>query len=209
MSRKAAKISNSLHKGRNSPGSIKGSIRGSITVEASFILPLVILVTFALIYLSFCLHDLCRIRGVVDQTIHKAGLTCKHEVSLETGDIRYESVNNRGIFYMVAGDTEQEEKAMNYHILSKLSRGLLLSRIIAVESEVGKFSLSVSVRAKTSVNLPVFGKLFDNYSETRITGSYAVHNPAETLRACETILHTGSKIKGSDELMNRLQKLLP
>ncbi len=204
MKRKAGKPGNSLLRERSRPC----GIRGSITVEASFILPLVILIIFALIYLSFCLHDMCRIRGVVDQTLHKAGLAFKHEVNFQTGDIHYDAVNNRGVFYIITGNTEQEEKAMNYYILSKLSGRLLLSRIIAVDSEVGKWSISTSVRAKTTVNLPVFGELFENYSITRIVGSYAVHNPAETVRACETILHTGAEIKGVDQLKSRFMMLL-
>ncbi len=184
-------------------------IGGSITVEASFVLPLVILITFALIYLSFCLHDMCRIRGVIDGTLHKTGLICKHESSLETGELRYEAINNRGVFYIITGDTEQLENNMNYHILSQLSGGLLLFKIIAVDSEVGRLSLTTAVRTKATISLPVFGKLFENYSLTRITGTYPIHNPAETIRACETVLHTGSEIKGAEELKSRWQKLLP
>jgi hypothetical protein len=205
MSMGATKRRDNIHKKRER----WNRIGGSITVEASFVLPLVILITFALIYFSFFLHDMCRIRGVVDETLHKAGLACKHESSLETGEVRYEAVNHRGVFYIITGDTEQEEKAMNYHILSQLSGGLLLSRILAVDSEVGKLSLSASVRVRTKVKLPVFGKLFDKYSITKITGSYPIHNPAETLRACETVLHTGSEIKGAEQLKSRLQKFLP
>jgi hypothetical protein len=185
------------------------TIEGSITVEASFIMPFTILITFALIYLSFCLHDMCRIRGVVDGTLHKAGLAYKHESSLETGDVRYEAVNSRGIFYIITGDTGKLEKAMDYHILSQLSGGLLLFRSIDVESEVGMLSISTTVRSKATIKLPVFGKLFEHYFSTRITGSYPIHNPAETLRACETVLQTGSEIKGAKQLKSSLQKLLP
>ncbi len=184
-------------------------IGGSITVEASFVLPLVILITFALIYLSFCLHDMCKIRGVVDGTLHKAGLTYKHESSLETGDVSYEAVNSRGVFYVITGDAGQLETAMNYHILSQLSGGLLLFRISDVDSQVGTLSLSASVRTKTTITLPVFGKLFEKYLSMRITGSYPIHNPAETLRICETVLQTGSEIKGVEQLKSGLQKLLP
>lgn len=205
MRTKTGIIRNSIYKKvRSQP-----RIRGSITVEASFVLPLVILIIFALIYLSFCLHDMCKIQDVVDETLHKAGLAYKHESSLETGEVRYEAVNSRGVFYALTGDAGQLEKAMNYHVLSQLSRGLLLFRIIDVDSEVGKLSLSTSVRTKATIKLPVFGKLFDHYLSRETTGSYLIHNPAETIRACETILQTGSEIKGVNQLKNSLQKLLP
>jgi hypothetical protein len=205
MSPEKVTIRNCIHKKEKRTKTIEGTI----TVEASFIMPFAILITFALIYLSFCLHDMCRIRGVVDGTLHKAGLAYKHESSLETGDIRYEAVNSRGIFYILTGDTGQFEKAMNYHILSRLSGGLLLFKIIDVDSEVGKLSISTTVRSKATIKLPIFGKLFENYFSTRITGSYPIHNPAETLRACETVLQTGSEIKGMEQLKSSLQKLLP
>ncbi len=188
---------------------VNGDAGGSLTVEAAFVLPMVLMLTFALIYLSFYLHDLCRIRGITNGTLHQAALAYKHEVSLETGDIHYEELNERGIFYRITDSSEQEEKAMNYHIINELSEGLLLSRITAVDSEVRTLSLSVSVQVKTIVILPIFGRLFENFTYTKITGSYPLHDPAETVRACEVILHTGAQIKGAEQLKNRLQELLP
>lgn len=187
----------------------KETVPGSITVEAAFLFPIVIFMIFALIYLAFYLHDMCKIQGVVNGTLHKAGLALKHEVNLETGGIRYEDMNERGVFYLITGRAKQEEKDINYHILSKLSGGLLYTKIITVSSEIGQLSLSISVKTKTTVNLPIFGVLFGDYSATVIEGSYPLHNPEETLRACEVILDTGSQIKGVEQLKNKLQDILP
>ena len=59
--------------------SLNKKIKGSITVEAAFIMPLIILVIFSIVYLSFYLHDYCKLQGTVDLALHKAIFSAKHK----------------------------------------------------------------------------------------------------------------------------------
>jgi len=179
--------------------------KGSITVEAAFVMPIVIFTIFALIYLAFYLHDMCRIQGIVDMTLHKVGITVKHEANIVTGDISYEDISERGVFYLILGNTEEEENQIQQYLQQGLSKGLFLTKISSVYVDLGKFKLTAKVEAETKVSLPGVKYLFDPLFSRKVTGEYPVHNPVESIRRAEVILDTGSKIKGMEELKEKLE----
>ncbi|MHB8129870.1 MAG: TadE family protein [Mobilitalea sp.] len=179
----------------------------NLTVEAAYILPIVIFTIFALIYLAFYLHDRSRIQGMVDKTLHKAGFTVKHEADIATGEISYDRINDRGVFYLAVGSTEMEEKQIQKYLQQELADKLFLSKIKSVKVEVGKFKITITVETNTKVSLPGIKYLFDQFSYTEIEGEYPVHNPTETIRRAEVALETGSKIKGIDELKEKMERI--
>jgi hypothetical protein len=178
---------------------------GSITVEAAFIMPILVFAISALIYLAFYLHDVSMIQAVLDKTLHKEGVSVKHDADIITGEISYEDINNRGVFYLIFGDTSGEERELQDYLQQELSQSLFLTRITVINTEVRKFDLNISIEAETIIAIPFFQNLFNQYSKTLIKGDYPVHDPAETIRRIEVILDTGSSIKGVDELKEKLE----
>lgn len=185
----------------------KKSNAGSITVEAAFVIPIVLLTVFALIYLSFYLHDICRIQSVMDLAMHKAGFAVKHEADIDTGETDYEKIGDRGIFYQLTGSTGDEEKQLRDYVNQQLVSGLFLVKISKVSVDLGKRKIKLSINTDTQVTMPGLKNLFKPYTSTVISGSYSVHNPAETIRCTEVILETGSKIKGVDKLKEKFEKI--
>jgi hypothetical protein len=186
----------------------KEYVTASITVEAAFILPLVIFTVLALIYLAFYLHDTCKIQNQVDYTLHQAGLSLKHETDILTGQIKYEEINNRGIYDFFTGNTASEETLLQTELEDQLSKGLLLMKITEITVAVEKFSLSINVKAVCQVALPIWKKLFSSMADIMIRGDYPIHDPAETIRRCEVILNTAEQIKGVDQIKEKIEKFL-
>ena len=183
-------------------------IRASITVEAAYVMPIIIFAIFALIYLAFYLHDRCRIQGEFDKVLHKAGITVKHDVNIKTGEFAYDNINGRGVFYLITGGTEEVEEQMEAYLQKELARGLFLYRITAVTAEYNKFKITFSIEAERKIRIPYFTRVFQSYAIMKITGDCPVHNPAETIRCSEVILETGSEIKGIDEIKEKLEHFL-
>ncbi len=179
--------------------------KASITVEAAFVMPIVILTVFALLYLSFYLHDLCRIQGAVDITLHKAGLIMKHESELETAEIDYEHIKDQEIFDLWQEDSKDEEQELEAYLQRELSKGLFLTKVADIEATVESTKLSISSRINTPISIPWVRELMASNSHKVISGEYPLHDPAETIRVCEVILDTASQIKGVDELKNKIE----
>lgn len=182
--------------------------RGSITVEAAFVIPIVIFTVFALIYLAFYLHDYCRIQGTMDKVLHKATITIKHDADITTGKVSYETIGSRGVFYLLTGDSNSEKSEILEYLSHELSKGLFITKIQNIQVEVGKLSISASIKAEAQVTLPYFQRLFDQFTSTRINDSCPVHDPAETIRLAEVILDTGSDIKGVNELKDKIDNIM-
>ena len=178
--------------------------KASITVEAAFIMPIIVLTVVALIYLSFYLHDLCRIQGVVDMSLHKAGLLLKHESELATAEIDYEHIKDQGIFDPWQEDSKEEQELQAY-LHMKLSKGLFLTKIADIEATVDDTKLTISVKTDTRISIPWVRERIASYSHMVISGEYPMHDPAETIRVCDVILDTASQIKGVDDLKNKIE----
>lgn len=181
------------------------NFKGSITVEAAFLMPLVIITIFALMYLSFYLHDRCVIQGKINQVLHKAGITVKHDADIASGEVNYEAISDRGVFYLLFDDTKKDEKKVQEYLKQELARGLFLSRVTEVVVSIDKFRVLCSVEGELQISLPGFRYIRERISTIKIQGEYPVHNPTEAIRGFEVVLDTGSRIKGVDKLKDAIE----
>lgn len=182
-------------------------LEANITVEASFVMPIVIVTIFALVYLSFFVHDRCRLQGVVDKVLHKATLTIKHEADIRTGVINYEEINDRGVFYSLLGNRQYENRKLENYLQQELKGGLFLLEATSVNAEVDVFRITIEVKATSNLTLLFFQSIWKQFFYTKVISSAPIHNPADTIRYTEVILDTGSSIKGVDDLKEMLENL--
>jgi hypothetical protein len=182
-------------------------MQGSATIEAVFVMPIVIFSIFTMIYLAFYLHDMNRIQGMLDQTLYKASTYLKHEADLDSGEVYYQKIGDRGVFYLLAGNTEENEREIQKYLQKKLSYGLFITHIAGVKVEIGESKVTTVVEADSKVTMIVVKKIFDPFSHSVMKGEAEIHNPVETIRRLEVILDTGAKIKGVSELKEKLNNI--
>ncbi len=197
--------------GRENQLTVKGgfSCKAIITVEAALIMPIVIFTVFAIIYLTFYLHDICRLQGMVDETLHKAAYDLKYEADPASFGLDYESIIKHGIFEPSPTERRDYEQKLQNYLWQNLAKGLFLSQVTDIRAAVGVGSLKIAVHTRSRVNLPWIKRLFEGYSKTMIAGEHPIHDPARTIRICEIILDTADKVKGVDELKNKLERFHP
>ncbi len=187
----------------------RSNINGSITVEAAYILPIVILSIISLLYMAFYLHDKSTLQSMVDHMVHNASITMKHEANILIGEIDYNNINSRGVFYKILGDTEEEETEIVQSLQYQLSKRLLLYEVNKIEVEVDNGGpIRIEVVAKSRTGSPTFYKVMKMFQQIKIIGIGSIHDPAETIRISEVILETGSNIKGMDKLKESLENIL-
>lgn len=180
--------------------------RGSFTVEAAFIFPIILFVIFSLICVTFYIHDKCRLQAVADRILHKASLTIKHEADIQSGKVSYEKINDRGVFYLPFGNAEKEEESIREFLQLEMGGGLLAAEVTDIKVIAGKWKIEVSLEGEYKI--PIQGVLdYFQPDPILIKVCSPVHNPAETVRIGEIILDTGEKIKGLEELKNKIDQL--
>ncbi len=182
--------------------------RASITVEAAYVMPIVIFAVFAVIYLAFYLHDYCILQGAVDRTVRKADFYSNQVSDMEMGEIYYEAINSRGVFYPIFGDSSDMEGQMRRVLKQGLEGRLFLYDVVSTHAEADQYKIELILSAKRKINLPIFGKVFRSFEAVSITGGCSIHRPAETVRFMEVIMDTASEIKGVSELKEKLEKFL-
>lgn len=182
-------------------------VNGSITVEAAFVMPIVILAIFALLYLSLYLHDICRIQSVMDLALNKVGMTVKQESDFKTGRVHYEKIGKRNTFQLFSGIGEEEEKQIESYLQEDISKGLFLMKIKAIDVKADQFKIKINIETNTKVTLPGISGLFRQFDNTVVAGEYPVHNPPETIRCTQVILETGSGIKGVDQVKEKIEAI--
>jgi hypothetical protein len=106
-----------------------GRNRGSITVEASIIVPLVILSIVALIYIGIVLYQRAQLRSAADMAA-ETGATVWSDLKADTGTGRVEMSDvGRGSLYWRLVDTGRDEKLKRITVFTEnaLRKGRLLN----------------------------------------------------------------------------------
>lgn len=188
---------------------MKNKINGSFTIEAALVIPIVLFTIFSLIFLSFYLYDICRIQAVADNALHKASITMKHESDLASGRTEYEKINDRGVFYLLSGATEEESNEINRYIGQELEDSLFFTDISDIDVEAGKYKVVIKIKGRFHIPIRGISDLLPINQDIHVVVDSPVHDPADTIRIAEVVLETGSKIKGVDKLMDQLREILP
>lgn len=182
------------------------SVKASITVEAAYILPIVIFAIFAVIYLAFYLHDYCILQNAIDMTSHKASLYANQVSNMEENEIYYEAINSRGVFYQLIGDTSPVKQQILENLKKELGKRMFLYRSVSIQAEVNPYNITISLKAKAKISLPIFGRIFQAMENTTMVTKTSVHRPAETIRGMEVIMSTAAELKGVSDLKEKLEK---
>lgn len=183
--------------------------QGSYTVEAAFVMPMIIFIVIALIYMSFYMHDKSRIQSILDTAITQSSLMIKHEMDSTNREIDYEHIDARGIYYPVIGSVEKERNAIIEMVKAQLSSGLFIANIenITVEADHLDIQIKVCARMKISI-LKVKEFFYGSGTQVTITSRGRVHYPAEFVRRFDVVEGVAHDIKGYDEIILKLQKII-
>lgn len=182
-------------------------LKASFTIEAVFIMPIVLFTMVFIIYLSFYLHDYCKIRGITDGVLHKASMNLKHQTDVASGRVNYDEINN-GLLDRIFGNPDSKEMEIENYISRLLSKGLIATEITDINATKGTLNLSIRVEASFKFPLKGLQWIISSDRTMLVEAKSAYHYPADSVRLSEVILDTGSKIKGFDKLKESIGRLL-
>lgn len=184
-------------------------VKGSYTVEAALVFPIVIFVVIGVLYLAFYLHDKVKIQGLIDEASLKAKAYVRNETDINTGLIDYETYNKRGIFYPLRNDLDHKEEKMKEYLEGKLSSGLFIADLDAVEVILGYSDIDIEV--SVDMDIPFFDvrQYFTGSGfSLRLKNTVPIQNPMEFIRIFSIFTAVASKIRIIDETLKKLHEIL-
>lgn len=185
---------------------MKKWIRGSYTVEAALLLPVILFVIVSFIYLSFYLHDKYRIEEVLNIASLKAIAYNQTETNMVTGQVDYESYLNQGIFYRFES-RENKEKEVFHYLHTYLNERLFLTKVNKIEVKISH--VDIEIRVIANVDVPTFGEIYsDDYRINFYISEENIMSAREFVRMFDTLGGVAEKVPGADKAIDMLKKLI-
>ncbi len=183
---------------------LKGNERGSITVEASIIVPVIILSIITVIYLGFILYQRALLQSVADRAVQNGAASWENLSSdIATGKTGMDRLPDEGLYWRLFEYKKQNKLAE----IKKYARDLLAgfnflspgSSDVTVEIKDYVVYKRLKVTVENSYLLPLAGvvRLFGSDGRLGIRAvSYAVvDDPAEFIRNTDLIINIEGELE--------------
>lgn len=162
--------------------------KGMMTVEASFLLPLIFFILVLILYFFIFCYENGLASGILLEEIGKAGNVVKTEGNIDTGEYQIDSLNQRNLTELFQHDSEKIVKQCCSNIREKLSRRSLFGTNKEVRVEIKREEISGTIRA--DIKIPIIGAVetggFSLFRvEQKVTKTIRI--PAEQIRRWQQI----------------------
>ena len=185
----------------------KDTERGSMTVEAAFIFPIVFFVVLALCYFTFFMCDRVKLQATVNTLVQEQAVCVKDNTVL--GKKRdYANILDKGVFYYLS-DLSGQKAAFNKNLQSQAKKALIMGNITKVESNVTHTKINATVTVNVNIGISqVKEYLTGTPLQYQITANAPVHNPAEFARGYLAMGETLDGVKGVDAIKKKIKDIL-
>lgn len=162
---------------------LKKQQQASITVEAAFLIPIIIVAIMALIYLTFYLHDRVRLEEVVEKALGQGNFLMAQRSQAEGKACNYAYLNEPGNWGYLRSSYETDGQEIKNYISENLNQGFFLLEEEDVFCKADGFSIVVKVKMKASISLNPVKNFWKETPEFVLERSVSIHKPEEILRA--------------------------
>lgn len=183
--------------------------KGYLTVEAAFIMPVVISLLIVLCCFAFYLHDRNRTRNVCVEACLKGMWLIKREGTTDADTINYLKLLNRSPFYYFFDDMAEKEEAIKNLVMKQLEEGMFLGQCSQVSVALGYDSIKVEATLKFLQ--PIWAAAgFLEYFDLKIkeTIEQPVYNPEEFVRRYTVLDDALDGIDGFKQLKSKIEDFL-
>lgn len=154
----------------------------SITVEAVFVIPIVIFTIFALIYLAFYLHDRVRTEEIVERSFNQAEPFITQRSAIGGAPWEYENLNKAGSWGYFRDSSQEQEKKIYEYLEEELSHGFFLLEPERIICKTEGFVLKIQVNMKGRISLNPVKSFLGETPEFVLERKIPLHSPEEVLR---------------------------
>ncbi len=186
----------------------KCRVRGSYTIEAALIFPLVLFIIISLIYLGFYLHDCGKVQAILDECQVKGKGLVTREVDLYSNLQSYSNYLDRGILYPIDNNFKYKESQISNYIYKTTRDKLFISNVSNVEAQVSLYKIELKVGLNFKFPFAILETFFAGSKETIIQTSGRIHNPTNFIRGFQVSHDLVKKVDLVNEVTNKLKKIV-
>lgn len=181
--------------------------KGSMTVEAVFLIPIIIFVIFALMYMTLYFYD----QVLIDTTSRRAALEqeqkIRHTTDEKTGMIQFEKVSVKGLENLLQNYDTEEEIITNK--LKKINKNMFQGAVKNTKVSIRTGDIEISEDSEIlSLTKAVGSYLPKSSRSNRHYVKLAVHNPEEFVRGYTALEEIAEQTGQGGKIKQTLKKLL-
>jgi len=161
---------------------------GSITVEAAYLVPFLLMLIFAVMEVSFYLHDISILSSVIERNVKNYVNLTKHPYLPEEVFYCYRDINERSILSSFSFDKEREQECMQA-IEQELLSSFMTLRLKSVKVNIKKKKLTAEVSVIWKTKLSILSQYLDVFGKGKKV-KYCVHSTQteDFARMLETVI---------------------
>lgn len=180
--------------------------KGSLTVEASFVFPIVLFVLLAVVYMCFYQVDKNNAGIIVHQVAEELAVCMKEQVELgkEKDD---KSLTGHKLFYFLQSTSDVENKQKK-QMKEQLSDKLMMGTVEGVSVEVGYTKVTVSATISINIGISRIKEFFTGIPlQYKTSIAVPVHNPSEFARVYDAMGEMLDGVKGFEKVQEKLMDI--
>ena len=182
----------------------KGELKGSITVEATFVLPVILVVIFSLLYMSLILHDKVVLQTIAQEALVRSNQLCHQPSDVLSSEIYYSKLLDTSL---LGEQADKHKEELEYYISQEAVRKLFVCEISKIQIELNDESCQIQIEANSKISLSMVLKYINTNNQVSVSQERSFHQPENFARKAEVILGTVEQVKGMDRIKQFLSKV--
>ena len=182
----------------------QGGLKGSFTVEAVFILPLVLAVIFSLMYMSLILHDKMVLQSVAEEALVRCNQICHQPSDVLSSEIHYSKLLDVSL---LGENKEKHKEELTYYINQEIKNKLFICEVSNIQIDIQDDYCQIDIQAVSLIGLPMVSRFIGDSQQVVVSEQKSYHNPENFARLSDVILGTVKQIKGAARITEFLNKI--
>lgn len=190
--------------------------KGSITVEAAMIIPIVIIAVMIVLYITLIIFQICAMQLIANNVSERAAAVCTNSYSdFETGKVAKSDLEKLRLYRRLGlSDSFDEDKlkAVSINMLHKAGILTIKDASIDIKHQNTILSQRVIVEISASYSNPLGGLSgiwgLGRRLQLRVKSQAVVDDPAEFIRNSDFILETASSIPILSEFEGKWNEII-
>lgn len=182
-------------------------LNGSITVEAVFVVPVIVFIITAFVFFGMYLHDDTLIVCTMNQACERLNQSVKQPTNYESGVIFYDKMTEKGLLDKYTSAYESEVGCMKKYIKNTLEQRLMVSKIASIEVQKKRDRVHLVVTTKSQISWVQVLRYVSGFQKSRYEVEGGIYDPSEYARAVSVSLDAVSDTKAMDAVTKVFSKM--